>query len=89
MPFWAAVASNVNVVDVAPGMSLKEVPLSVETCHCTVGAGLPPAVDVKLTLAPSHAVWFVGSAVTAGATKTVSSALVVVAVPQELVKTAW
>ena len=41
----------VNVVLVASGISLKLTPLLVLTCHCTVGAGLPPAAAVKLTLA--------------------------------------
>jgi hypothetical protein len=39
----------VNVVLVAPPMLMKGPP--VLTCHCTVGAGVPLAVAVKLTLA--------------------------------------
>jgi hypothetical protein len=42
----------VNVVLVAPEMSLKEPPPFVLSCHCTVGAGLPLAAAVKLALVP-------------------------------------
>ena len=43
---------NDKVLFVAPEI-LVHVPF-VFTCHCTVGAGLPVAADVKLTFAPAH-----------------------------------
>ena len=43
---------NDNVDAVAPVIFVHVVPLP--DCHCTVGAGLPLADEVKLTLAPSH-----------------------------------
>ena len=51
---------KVRAVEVAPGMSLKVLPLSVLTCHCTVGVGEPLAAAWKVTEFPSLAVWFVG-----------------------------
>ncbi len=39
----------VPLARLAPPISVKPEPVS--TCHCTVGAGVPLAVDVKLTLA--------------------------------------
>ncbi len=84
----AAVTVNVYVVEVAPAMSLKVVPPSVESCHCTVGLGLPEAAAVKLALVPLQAVVFVGSVVTTGGVLTVSVAAVVFVEPQTSVKTA-
>jgi hypothetical protein len=53
-PFIAAVtAVIVRVVEVAPGIEEKLAPLFVLTCHCTVGAGDPDAVDVNVALAPT------------------------------------
>src|SRR5437868_1041770 len=68
-------------------MSVKVVPLSVETCHCTVGVGLPEAAAVKVTL-PAQMACDTGLVVTVAAVLTVSVAAVVVAVPHEFVNTA-
>jgi hypothetical protein len=84
------VPGTVNVSEVAPGTSLKVVPLLVETCHCTVGAGVPDACDVNVAVAPAVTVWSVGCVVTTGAlvaTVTVSVAGFDLAVPAELVNT--
>ena len=45
-------AVTVSVVLVAPGMLLQVVPPSVLTCHCTVGAGSPPAAATKVASWP-------------------------------------
>ena len=45
---------------VAPARSLKVPPPLVETCHCTVGAGLPEAAALKEALAPAVTVWLAG-----------------------------
>src|SRR3954451_8195858 len=47
-------------------MSLNGPP--VETCHCTVGAGVPLAAAVKVTLLPTSTLWVSGCVVTDGAT---------------------
>src|SRR5208337_5672206 len=61
LPFWAAVVLvRVRVVLVAPVMSLKVEPLSVLTCHCTVGVGLPLAAAVKVAVWPAVTVWLAG-----------------------------
>ena len=86
--FCPAEVVNVSVVEVAPEMLLNVEPPSVDTCHCTVGAGVPLAAAVKLTLAPAQTVWFTGFVVTVGGVFTVSVAAFVVAVPQVFVKTA-
>ena len=52
LPLSAIVVANVYVALVAPVIFDHVVPLP--DCHCTVGAGLPLADEVKLTLAPSH-----------------------------------
>ena len=46
---------------------MKVVPPSVLTFHCTVGAGLPLAAAVKVTVLPASTVWLVGFVVTVGA----------------------
>jgi len=57
----------VNVVLVAPEMLLNVPPPFVLSCHCTVGAGVPLAAAVKLTLAaPYVTVWLLGLVVTEG-----------------------
>ena len=53
--------------EVAPGMSLKVLPPSVLTCHCTVGVGLPLAAAVKVAVSPALTVRFVGFVVIVGA----------------------
>ena len=50
-----AAALKVNVPLVAPLILVHVVPL-VLCCHCTVGAGVPPAAEMKLTLLPVHTV---------------------------------
>ena len=54
LPLSADVAVKVSVVEVAPGMSLNGPPL--DTCHCTVGAGVPLAAAVKVAVAPLQTV---------------------------------
>ena len=44
---------NDNVAVVAPVIFVHVVPLVLD-CHCTVGAGLPFADELKLTLEPPH-----------------------------------
>src|SRR5215469_6633826 len=48
-------------------MSVQVCPLSLLSCHCTVGVGLPPAAAVNRTVWPASTVWFNGSVVTTGA----------------------
>ena len=55
----AMVVVNDNVAAVAPVIFVQVVPF-VLCCHCTVGAGLPLAAELKLTLVPSHFVFEVG-----------------------------
>src|SRR5438105_3412274 len=52
-PFCAEVAEKVRMAEVAPGMLLKVSSTGVQTCHCTVGAGLPTAAATKETLLPA------------------------------------
>ena len=54
LPFCETAAVKDSVVLTAPGMSLKLEPPSVDTCHCTVGVGVPPAAAVKLAVADSQ-----------------------------------
>src|SRR5439155_12502765 len=65
LPSSAAPALKVSVELVAPAISLNVTPPSVLTCHWTVGAGLPLAAALKLTL-PGHTVWLDGFNVTSG-----------------------
>src|ERR1051326_6489017 len=70
-------------------MSLKLVAPLAFTCHCTVGAGVPVAAAVKVTVWPALSVWSAGLVVTLGGELTVSwAALLVRLTPQELVKMA-
>src|SRR5262245_27184013 len=48
------VVANDKVLFVAPEIFVQ-VPLAF-SCHCTVGAGLPVAAEVKLAFAPAHLV---------------------------------
>ena len=54
----AVTAVKVYVALVAPAI-LVHVPLMF-CCHCTVGVGVPPAAEVKLTLLPAQTVCDVG-----------------------------
>src|ERR1035437_1434320 len=66
---------------VAPAICCQLAPWSVETSHCTVGAGKPDAVASKAALWPSSTVTPTGCLVTAGSFWTVSVAASLVAVP--------
>src|SRR5262245_31928745 len=70
LPLTAGVTVTVNEVLVSPGMLLKMEPPSVLTCHCTVGAGLPFAAAVNVTV-PLFADCETGFSVTTGAVFTV------------------
>ena len=48
----AVVFVSESVVELAPATSLNVPPL-VLTCHCTVGAGVPVAVAVKVAVCPA------------------------------------
>ncbi len=52
-PFCDKVVVKLKVVEVAPGRMLKVAPLSVLTCHCTVGVGEPVAAAVKVAVWPT------------------------------------
>ena len=73
----------------APAISVQVWPLSVLTCHCTVGAGLAAAVAVKLAVPPTPTVVSAGWAVMLGAYCTVRVATLVVVLPTAFVNTAW
>jgi hypothetical protein len=56
-PFCGNVTpGSVSVVDVAPLTLLNVAPLSVLTCHCTVGAGFPLAEAMKVAVPPAATV---------------------------------
>lgn len=74
LPSSPTVGVNVYVALVAPAIFPQLDPPSVETCHCTAGAGWPVAAAVKLNGEPVHAVELLGLVVTTVATCTVSSA---------------
>ena len=61
----AIVVANVNVVSTAPLILVHVVPF-VLTCHWTIGAGEPLAVDVNATLFPAQIACEAGCVVTAG-----------------------
>ena len=67
-PFWPADVVKLNVVEIAPETFEKLAPPLVLTCHCTVGAGVPVADAVKVTVDPAPTDWLRGSFVTCGAT---------------------
>ena len=87
LPLSVAAVVNEYVVDVAPAMLLKFVP-SLDTCHCTVGTGVPLAAAVNVAVDPAHALALAGCVVIDGAVVTVSVAAVDVALPQLSVNTA-
>ena len=84
----ALVAVKLSVVEVAPSRLLNVTPLSMETCHCTVGAGLPEAAAVKVAVVLLHTVCDAGLVVTAAAVFTVSVAELLFTVLQEFVNAA-
>lgn len=57
-------AVNVSVAEVAPGMSVNVAPVSMLTCHCTVGAGEPVAAALNDADCPDVTVRFAGDDVT-------------------------
>ena len=61
----AVAVVKLYVVDVALVM-LAHKPPGVNTCHCTLGVGMPVAVAVKLAVAPDMTVLPVGCNVTKG-----------------------
>ena len=63
-PLSAEVGVNASVSAAAPGTSVKVVPPSLLTCHCTVGAGTPDAAATNDTGLPALTVWLVGLVVT-------------------------
>ena len=69
-------------------MSVNVTPPSVETCHWTVGAGLPVAAAVNEADCPVMTVTAVGFVPTTGRVSRVNVAADEVAAPAELVNTA-
>ena len=67
LPFCPAVVVKLKVVEVAPATAVKLVPPFVLVIHCTVGAGVPLAVAVKVAVAPAATDTFVGCKVIIGA----------------------
>ena len=87
LPLSALAVVREYVPDVAPAILFQLVPLSVLTCHCREGVGLPLAAAVKVTVAPETTVELTGCVVTAGAAAVEIERLaeLVVNVPMELV----
>src|SRR6202043_1617600 len=53
-PFCSGFAAViVSVVDVAPSIGVNVPPPFVDTSHCSVGAGVPVAIDSKTAFSPS------------------------------------
>lgn len=50
LPDIAYAAVKLSVVEVAPGMFENVPPPFVDSCHCTVGVGVPDAAAVNVTL---------------------------------------
>ena len=65
LPLTPVVAATFKVRLVAPLILVQVVPL-VLSCHCTVGAGLPLAAELKLTFVPAQVVCDDGCVVTVG-----------------------
>ena len=81
-----ALVVKLNGLLVAPGMFVNPLPLLA--CHCTAGAGVPPAAAVNDTTAPAQIFVLTGFAVTAGPRLTVRTATAEVPLPQVLENTA-
>ena len=64
--FKAGVAVTFNVPEVAPEMFVQVVPF-VLSCHCMVGAGLPVALELKVTWLLLQTAWDCGCNVITGA----------------------
>jgi hypothetical protein len=90
-PLSLCSAVNERVVEVAPETCVQLEPPLVETYHCTLGAGAPDAVAVKLAFAPETTLRLIGWVVIPGAAAgaaTVNVAAFDVAKPAAFVKTA-
>ena len=78
--YWLLLSGVVVVNDkmlvVAPVMLFQFVPF-VLSCHCTVGAGLPLAAELKLTFKSAHFVCDAGWVVTTGDTMLPSTPTVI------------
>src|SRR4051794_10714332 len=87
LPSCIRAAVKDRIVDVAPGISLKDVPLSVLTCHFTsVSAGLLTAAAANVAGLSATSFWSAGWVVMTGLYCTVKVAAVVVAWPAVLLK---
>ena len=53
--------------EIAPAISAQVNPLSVLFCHCTVGVGIPIAVDVKIAVVFAQMLNELGLVTTVGA----------------------
>ena len=89
-PLTKGIGIPLSVVEVYPAASIQVMPPSTETCHCTLGVGVPLAAAVKVTGSPWATDWLTGWVVTTGAMsgRTVIVAAVLVAVPAMLEKNA-
>ncbi len=79
---------SLSVVLVWPTRFLYVAPPSVDSCHWTVGAGFPEALEVKIASWLSCAKTSAGCCVTSGFEFTVSVAALLVALPALFVNTA-
>jgi hypothetical protein len=61
------VAAVVWLVPLAPAMSAQVSPPSLESCHCSAGAGAPSTVAEKVAVAGSVTLWSAGCCVKRGA----------------------
>src|SRR5262245_26645742 len=59
-PLSTRAVENWYVVCVAPLTFVQFPPLSVLTCHCTVGAGSPVPAALKLAICPTYTVALLG-----------------------------
>ena len=84
----SVVGETVSVVPVPPATLLQVLPPSVDTCHCTVGVGLPVAAAVNVAAAGAVTVTLVGFDVTTGVVLTVSAAGLLAMDPKAFVKIA-
>src|SRR5665213_4208962 len=59
-------AGTTKVSETASATGFQVAPPSVDTCHWTVGTGLPEAAAVKVASWPAVTLWLVGAVVTTG-----------------------
>jgi hypothetical protein len=95
LPLCAAVTPiTVSVVVLLPEkpaplvILLQVLPPSSDTCHCSVGAGVPPATAVNVAFPPAPSVTFPGCVENDGVTFTVKVAFVLGVTPPVSVPTA-